>query len=151
MPVEPVEPDFETSLRLDSHAPRAARYHVAQVDRPAPDLRDAVVLLTSELVTRAVAQCKSGPEEVELRVWMPSDVVRVELRTRLELLRLPLEDRDGPEYDVMLLGQVADRWSIDTDRSPPACGLRSIARLPEPIRRSSPARTPNPRHDADGL
>jgi hypothetical protein len=116
MPVESVEPDFETSLRLDSRAPRAARYHVAQVDSPAPDLRDAVVLLTSELVTRAVAQCKSGPEEVELRVWMPHDVVRVELRAPRELLRLPLDKPDGPEYDVMLLGQVADRWSIDTDQ-----------------------------------
>jgi hypothetical protein len=120
MPVESVEPDFETSLRLDSRAPRAARHHVAQVDHPAPDLRDAVVLLTSELVTRAVAQCNSGSEEVELRVWMPHDIVRVELRARRELLRLPLDDRDGPDYDVMLLGQVADRWSIDTDQSP-AC------------------------------
>jgi hypothetical protein len=120
-PLESVEPDFETSLRLDSRAPRAARYHVAQVDHPAPDLRDAVVLLTSELVTRAVAQCESGPEEVELRVWMPSDVVRVELRARRELLGLPpLDELNGPDYDVMLLGQVADRWSIDTDQQP-AC------------------------------
>ena len=130
MPVESVEPDFETSLRVDSHAPRAARHHVAQVDRPAPDLRDAVVLLTSELVTRAVAQCKSGPEEVELRVWMPHDVVRVELRADGELLRLPLDDRNGSNYDVMLLAQVADRWSIDTDQRP-ACmwfeiGKRSV-------------------------
>jgi hypothetical protein len=91
--IESVEPDFETSLR------------------------DAVVLLTSELVSRAVAQCKSGSEEVQLRVWMPHDVVRVELRASRELLRLPLEDRDGPDYDVMLLAQVADRWSIDTDQN----------------------------------
>ena len=120
MPVESVEPDFETSLRLDSSAPRAARYHVAQVDHPAPDLRDAVVLLTSELVTRALAQCESRPEEVELRVWMPHDVVRVELWARSELLRLPLDNRDGHGYDVMLLGQIADRWSIDT-RQQRAC------------------------------
>jgi hypothetical protein len=119
-PVESAPPDFRASLRLDSRAPRAARYYVAQVDHPAPDLRDAVVLLTSELVTRAVAQCASGPEQVELRVWMPHDIVRVELRARRELLRLPLDDRNGPEYDVMLLGQVADRWSIDTDQEP-AC------------------------------
>lgn len=119
-PVESARPDFKASLRLDPRAPRAARYYVAQVDHPAPDLRDAVVLLTSELVTRAVAQCGSGPEQVELRVWMPHDIVRVELRARRELLRLPLDDRDVPDYDVMLLGQVADRWSIDTDREP-AC------------------------------
>jgi hypothetical protein len=120
MAIVSTDPDFKASLRLDAHAPRAARYYVAQVDRPAPDLRDAVVLLTSELVTRAVQQCLSGEEEVELRVWMPNDVVRVELRARRELLCLPLDDRDGPQYDVMLLGQVADRWSIDT-RQQPAC------------------------------
>ena len=51
---------------------------------------------------------------------MPHDVVRVALRAPRELLRLPLDDRDGPDYDVMLLGQVADRWSIDTDQKP-AC------------------------------
>jgi hypothetical protein len=118
--IKSAEPDFETTLRLDARAPRVARHHVAQVDRPAPDLRDAVVLLTSELVSRAVAQCKSGSGEVQLRVWMPHDVVRVELRAPRELLHLPLEDRDGPDYDVMLLGQVADRWSIDTDQNP-AC------------------------------
>jgi len=117
MPVGLVKPDFETSLRLDSRAPRAARYHVAQVDRLGPDLRNAVVLLTSELVTRAVAQCAAGREEVELCVWMPHDVVRVELRGPRELIRLPLEDRNGPDYDIMLLGQVADRWSIDTDQN----------------------------------
>jgi hypothetical protein len=120
MPIAPADPDLEASLRLDAHAPRAARYHVAQVDRPAPDLRDAVVLLTSELVTRAVQQCKSGSEVVELRVWMPYDVVRVELRAPRELLCLPLEDERRPDYDVMLLGQIADRWAIDTDQHP-AC------------------------------
>ena len=120
MPIASVKPDLEAFLRLDSHAPRAARYHVAQVDRPAPDLRDAVVLLTSELVTRAVQQCRSDSEVVELRVWMPSDVVRVELRAPPELLCLPLEDVRRPDYDVMLLGQIADRWAIDTDQRP-AC------------------------------
>lgn len=119
MPIEPADPDLTVSLRLDAHAPRAARYYVAQVDRPAPDLRDAVVLLTSELLTRAVQRCQSDAEEVELRVWMPDDIVRVELQAPRELLCWPLEDRE-PQYDVMLLGQVADRWSIDTDEEP-AC------------------------------
>ena len=41
--IELVSPDLALSLRLDPYAPRAARYHVAQVDRPSPDLRDAVV------------------------------------------------------------------------------------------------------------
>jgi hypothetical protein len=115
MPIESIAPDLTTSLRLDVYAPRAARHQVAQVDRPAPDLRDAIVLLTSEMVTRAVEQCHSGADQVELRAWMPHDVVRVELRAPPELLRRP-EEGDWPSYDVVLLGQVADRWSIDTDR-----------------------------------
>jgi hypothetical protein len=139
VPIESADPDLEVSVRLDTHAPRAARYHVARVDRPSPDLRDAVVLLTSELVTRAVQQCQSGSEVVELRVWMPSDVVRVELRAPRELLCLPLDERRVPDYDVMLLGQVADRWAIDTDADP-ACMWFEIDRYtpkanprPEPV------------------
>lgn len=132
MPVESVEPDFKTSLRLDSRAPRAARFHVTQVDHPPPDLRDAVVLLTSELVSRAVAQCKSGPQEVELRVWMPHDVVRVELRAPGDLLRLPLDGRDRPDYDVMLLDQIADRWSIDTDQQAACMWFEIDRHVPRP-------------------
>jgi hypothetical protein len=115
MPIESIAPDLKASLLLDVYAPRAARHQVAQVDRPAPDLRDAIVLLTSEMVTRAVQQCQSDTDEVELRAWMPADVVRVELRAPSELLRRP-EDGDWPSYDLELLGQVADRWSIDTDQ-----------------------------------
>lgn len=123
-------PDLEVSLRLDPYAPRAARHLVCQVDRPSPDLRDAVVLLTSELVARAVQQCGSDGEVVALRVWMPSDVVRVELATTRELLPLPFDDRDGENYDVMLLTQVADRWSIDTDEARP-CMWFEIDRHPQ--------------------
>jgi hypothetical protein len=136
MPIESADPDFEISLQLDAHAPRVARYHVAQVDRPGPDLRDAVVLLTSELVTRAVERCRSDRREiVELRVWMPSNIVRVELRAPRELLCLPLDGEEGPQYDVVLLGQVADRWSIDTEEHP-ACMWFEIDRhapVPGPI------------------
>jgi hypothetical protein len=113
MPVDTILPDLRISLRLDPYAPRAARYYVAQVDNPSPDLRDAVVLLTSELVSRAVEQCESAPgEEVELRAWMPADVVRVELRAPRELLDLPSHADRNP-YDLLLLDQVADRWSIE--------------------------------------
>src|SRR5436309_3943861 len=91
MPIDPLQPDLAMSLTLDPYAPRAARYHVAQVDRPSPDLRDAVVLLTSELVTRAVERARSSSQELELRVWMPADVVRVEVRAPRALL-------DGPRH-----------------------------------------------------
>src|SRR5450759_3148361 len=84
MSIETV-PDLRISLPLDPSAPRAARYYVAQVDSPSPDLRDAVVLLTSELVSRAVEQCEeTSCERVELLAWMPQDVVRVELRAPRE-------------------------------------------------------------------
>jgi hypothetical protein len=105
-------PDLAISLRLDPYAPRAARYHVAQVDRPSPDLRDAVVLLTSELVTRAVQRSEQAADaEVELRVWMPADVVRVELQASSRLLPAPATD--AFDYGLLLLDQIADRWSID--------------------------------------
>jgi hypothetical protein len=114
MPINLVDPDLVVSLELDAFAPRAARHYVAQVDHPSPDLRDAVMLLTSELVTRAVRQCRSASADaVELRVWMPADVVRVELRAARELLCSPL-NAGGPQYDLLLFGRVADRWSMDT-------------------------------------
>jgi hypothetical protein len=145
MTIELTEPDFRASLELDAYAPRAARYHVAQVDRPSPDLRDAIVLLTSELVTRAVERCPPDRREVvELRVWMPSDVVRVELRAPHELLCLPLDDHEGVHYDIVLLGQVADRWSIEAherpacmwfeiDRYEPAEPANEVRRAAEPV------------------
>jgi hypothetical protein len=116
IPIDRESPDLEISLGLDPFAPRAARRHVALVDHPSPDLRDAIALLTSELVTRAVQQCQtSRDQEAELRVWMPADVVRVELRAPRNLLD-PARDGASVQYGDMLLDQVADRWSIDNAR-----------------------------------
>src|SRR5436305_15297540 len=108
-PIALVEPDLALSLPADPYAPRAARYHVAQVVRPSPDLRDAVVLLTSELVTRAVQQGAAG-EMMELRAWMPADVVRVELLAPRKLLPPP-SGANARHYSLMLLDQLADRCS----------------------------------------
>jgi hypothetical protein len=108
-------PDLTISLRPDQHAPRAARHCVRTVDRPSPDLRDVVVLLTSELVTRAVMLSQTNPVElVELRIWMPSDVVRVELRGARELVCAPSEPGHLQD-DLLLVDTLADRWSIDAD------------------------------------
>jgi hypothetical protein len=106
-------PDFAVSLRLDAHAPRAARHYVAQVDRPSPDLRDAVMLITSELVTRALQQreFRSG-EDIKLRVWMPADVVRVEIQGPRSLR--PSPRAAGEPHDGLLVEKLADRWSMDT-------------------------------------
>jgi hypothetical protein len=110
--IDPDRPDLSLSLPLDPYAPRAARYHVAQVDRPSPDLRDVVVLLTSELVTRAVQAGPDGGASLELRVWMPADVVRIELRAPSDVLREPADIR-GTDYSALLLEQLADRWSLE--------------------------------------
>jgi hypothetical protein len=83
-------------------------------------LRDAVSLLTSELVTRAVQQGSGASGEVlKLRIWMPADVVRVELWASRELLCVA-PSRDQPNYDLLLLDQIADRWAIDA-ALPSAC------------------------------
>jgi hypothetical protein len=119
MPIEGIRPDLALSLQLDPYAPRAARYHIAQVDRPSPDLRDAVVLLTSELVTRAVQQCESSEANLELRAWMPAEVVRVELLAPRELLAVP-QQPDERDYSPLLLDQLADRWAVDAEQQP-AC------------------------------
>jgi len=137
-------PDLEISLQLDPHAPRAARYHVAQVDRPSPDLRDAVILLTSELVTRAAQYSRPGRDEaVQLRVWMPADVVRVELRAPRELL-LPPAEREGPHYGLLLVDQVADRWSIEPTQAL-ACAWFEIDRHRHEVEpEHEPQRQPRP-------
>jgi hypothetical protein len=111
MPERP--PDAVISMRPDLYAPRAARYFVGTVDRPSPDLRDVVVLLTSELVTRAVLLCPSDSDElVELRIWMPVEVVRVELRAARELIYAPPEPA-SPHDGLLLMDDLADRWSVD--------------------------------------
>ena len=130
MEIDLLRPDLAMSLALDPYAPRAARYHVAQVDRPSPDLRDAVVLLTSELVTRAVQHGDAADATMELRAWMPADVVRVELHApRRNLGRLP--DDDARDYSLLLLDELADRWSLD-ESGQSACMWFEIDRHPSP-------------------
>jgi len=120
MPVATGQPDLQTSLPLGPYAPRDARHQVAELDSPSPDLRDAIVLLTSELVTRAVWRCESlpGKDTAELRAWMPEDVVRVELRGPAGVDIAPRPDGES-DFDLMLLSQLADRWSGELA---PACG-----------------------------
>jgi hypothetical protein len=128
MAVDLMRPDLQMRLRLDPYAPRAARYQVAQVDRPSPDLRDAVTLLTSELVTSAVQHCRSEQATVELRAWMPADVVRIELRAPRRDLEPPFEG-EPREYSVLLLDELADRWSFD-ETGEQACMWFEIDRHP---------------------
>ncbi len=123
VPVDQIHPpDLATTIPLGPFAPRDARFqmhHVAELDHLSPDLRDAVVLLTSELVTRAVSQVDtpSGEITAELRAWMPDDVVRVELTAPPGIDITPRPDGKC-DYELMLLDQVADRWSGE---DAPAC------------------------------
>jgi hypothetical protein len=111
--LDTVIPDLEISLELNAFAPRMARHRLEEVGHLGPDLRDAVSLLTSELVTRAVRACyeETGPE-AHLSAWMPTDLVRVELRAPCELMPAG-QNADCSPYERVLLDQVADRWSID--------------------------------------
>jgi hypothetical protein len=137
MGTDSIRPDLALSLHLDPYAPRAARYHIAQVDRPSPDLRDAVVLLTSELVTRAVQQCSSTEANMELRAWMPADVVRVELLAPRELLQLP-EQPDARDYSLLLLDQLADRWAVEAHVQPACMWFEIDRHAPAPVEREQP-------------
>jgi hypothetical protein len=115
MTFELAHPDLEISMFPDRCAPRAARYCVGTIERPAPELRESVVLLTSELVSRAVRLRQSTSHElIELRVWMRSDGARVELRGTPELV-CAKHQSNVHEEDLMLFDALADRWSIDAD------------------------------------
>jgi len=109
--------ELAISLALDHDAPRAARKHVETVDRPSPDLRDAVVLLTSELVSLAVRRCQFAGAAIDLRVWMPHDVVRVEIRAPRSFLSRFAQAEDpaaaNPDYALVLIRSLADRWSLE--------------------------------------
>lgn len=106
MPCDLRRPDLRVVMPLDPHTPRSARHCVAQVDHPSPDLRDAVMLLCSEIVTQAVE--RSAGDTVEVLVWMPEDVVRVEMIGPSH--GLSKAHRDHGDYSAVLLEQLADRW-----------------------------------------
>ena len=109
------EPDLSLALPVERFAPHRARHAVGQVDRPSPDLRAAVILLVSEIVTHSVQQAPpDDPRELELRVWMPSHVVRVELRGPGTDLTQSNGSGD-PHYSLMLVKEIADRWGVRPD------------------------------------
>ena len=114
MPCDPRRPDLAVWMPLDLHTPRSARHAVAQVDHPSPDLRDVVMLLCSEVVTQAVERAPGGM--VEVRVWMPEDVVRVELIGALQGLETAIHNHaDHAAYAATLLDELADRWQLEYD------------------------------------
>jgi hypothetical protein len=107
------EPDLSLALPVERFAPHRARHAVGQVDRPSPDLRAAVILLVSEIVTHGVQHApRDDPRPLDLRVWMPSHVVRVELRgPGTDLTRR--DASDDPHYGLILVKDIADRWGVE--------------------------------------
>src|SRR5260370_37049063 len=90
------QPDLAVALSAENFAPRLARHAVGSVDRPSPDLRDAVMLLTSSLVARACRAAQDPSQKIELRAWMPRSVVRVEMGALCDLaLARPEPARPG--------------------------------------------------------
>lgn len=119
----PRRPDVAVGLAADPLAPRRARQAVGEVGGASPDLRDAVALLVSSLVSRA---CRLAAEDaggaiphgaaqpIHVRAWMPRGSVRVEVGAGHD----PLEEAGRPdpelEYDVELLDGLTDRWGHAT-------------------------------------
>jgi hypothetical protein len=106
--VEQSTADLIVSLPLDEDAPRAARHCVAQVDHPSPDLRDVVMLLTSELIWQAFDRCRFAGVTFELCAWMPPEVVRVEIRLPKTFLDLGWEEYER-DLGTIVMRNVADR------------------------------------------
>jgi hypothetical protein len=115
MLVELPPPDLVISMYPDICAPRAARYCVGTIERPPRELRDSIVLLTSEVVSRAVRLHRPASRElIELRVWTGDGHTRVELRGAYDLI-CDASEPEGPQDDLTLMSLLADRWSIDRD------------------------------------
>jgi hypothetical protein len=106
--------DLVVSLPLDADAPRAARHHIALVDHPSPDLRDVIVLLTSELISQAVNRCRFAGVSFDLRAWMPPDLVRVEIRLPKTFLDLGWADYEQ-DLSTIVIRTAADRLWVGSE------------------------------------
>ncbi len=102
-------PDLTLVMALNPFAPRAARHHIGLLGHPSPDLRDAIQLLTSDIVSVAVEQAPG--DSVELRVWMRREVVRVEMHGPPAAVGQPPTGLRG--HGSLVLDRIADRWRLE--------------------------------------
>src|ERR1700737_2553676 len=125
-----MRPDIEIDLALEPYAPHRARHAVAGLAGGAPDLRDVIVLLVSELVTGGVRRAPAaGHDHVELRAWKQPRGVRIELAApRAELLP-PAEGEPDPDdgYSTTIIDQIALRHGVERDHAVP-CAWFEIER-----------------------
>ena len=113
----------ELHLRLPSH-PRSvgeARRAVSDLDVLAPAERVDVALLVSELVTNSVRHGLGPGDEIDVRGYASSDMVRVEVSDggagfappEQPVPRLDAEEPGG--WGLVLVDRVADRWGVAHD------------------------------------
>lgn len=122
MPLTLEQPDITLGLKPNPYAPRVARQAVAEAGDTSPDLRDAVALMVSNLVTRVCRMRPAESERIGLRAWMLEEVVRVEVQATRNPLEPLAGDERWPDYDIELLEGLADRWGIDS----PGSGARVV-------------------------
>jgi hypothetical protein len=90
-----------------------ARRVLSHVGRPSPDLRDAIDVIVSTLVTRACGLRPAASERIALRAWQQRTVVRVEVEAASSALGPTPEAKRWPDHDIELLEVLADRWGIE--------------------------------------
>jgi anti-anti-sigma factor len=111
--------EVRIELAGDLHAPGLARTAAADATGDLPDpVRDAVMLLVSEVVTNAVRHGCSGPEDqVELSVGRPGGVLRVEVRDPGHGLPHASAADDDPlresGWGLVMVDRLASRWGIE--------------------------------------
>jgi anti-sigma B factor antagonist len=125
-------PDLEVTLALDAAAPRSARNYVRDLlrDEPSREVRERALLLTSEVVTSVVPTPADQAAVCDLRVWLRQDLVQVEVAAPSELL--PTPPPEETRYDLILLEELADRWTID--QTDPVATICFELRRPRPSR-----------------
>ncbi|TMK40138.1 MAG: hypothetical protein E6G56_09075 [Actinobacteria bacterium] len=142
------EPDLALQLAPEPQATRVARNAVRQLNKPSPDLRDVIGLLTTTLVTRA-RRVSGADDLIDLRVWMPRRVVRIELRCAGELLPQPAGEPApaavrAAESELELVDGLADRWEVEHE------GERSLIWLEIDRVKSSAGERPDSAGDRGG-
>jgi anti-sigma regulatory factor (Ser/Thr protein kinase) len=108
--------DVVLALPVDPAAAGAARRALVREGLD-PDLDHTVCLLTSELVTNAVAHAGMGPDDrIVLAARLTPDFARIEVRDSGPGFDPELR-AEARGYGLRLTDTLASRWGVDRDRS----------------------------------
>jgi two-component sensor histidine kinase len=101
-----------------AHAPAAARAAVGSLsDGAGPHVREAVLLLVSELVTNSVrhGRARNG-EPVKLDIDLESDSLRVAVSDHGPgFVPAPRRDATTGGWGLVIVDELADRWGVTRD------------------------------------